>query len=631
MRLSYRRTPFTIVAALLLLVTGSNLPVTAQEAPVSPEQQLIDRYVPVVYIREQRHPCAPTPDGGEPYLPVPVELVLDNERVLLRDAANGDRVLATGVSAGELATYGPNTYLDFPGDARRPGCTFETDERVRTAELGLVPTAYARIVTDAENRRVMIQYWLFWYFNDWNNLHEADWEGVLIFWDDAGSVEEALAVPPDRVGFSQHGGGELANWNDAKLQLDGETHPRAYPAAGSHANFFSSQTFLGWGENGSGFGCDVSNGPSTRTELTAVLLPEDPDPNGDFAWLLYPGRWGERQPSVFNGVHGPGFNSRWRDPWGTTDRWRTSSIVVPGSNSLGPTMTDAFCTLTHLGSMALIYTIVFPWLLIPASLIVLGLLAFFYRRSRDVFRRAIRLYGSEWRLFVGIGLVAVPIGIVMNLVQRLVIRFDPLAYVIDWLDDTAGARLTTVLAIGGVQQLAMLLIVSPAVIQAVADIEAGQKPGVVRSYRLALERVGAIVAAVAIMIVLIALPLLIVIGLPVAIWLLVRWQFYNQVIIFDRNAGGVDALRESGRLVKNRWWKTLFALAIFDIIAVLPGILVGFGLLTLGRTAVGFANGISSLLYALLIPLSVVAVTLLYLDRRAERSAGLDGAVNRAV
>jgi hypothetical protein len=46
--------------------------------------------------------------------------------------------------------------------------------------------------------------------------------------------------------------------------------------------------------------------------------------------------------------------------------------------------------------------------------------------------------------------------------------------------------------------------------------------------------------------------------------------------------------------------------------------LVGFGLLTVGRVAVGFANAASSVLYALLIPLSVIALTVMFLDRRGD-------------
>lgn len=610
-----------VLAALAVFVALLGTPGTltlAQEPTVSLEQQLADHYVPVAYIREQQRACAPTPQGGEPYLPVPVEMVLENERVLLRDAADGDRVLATGVGAAELATFGPDTYLDFPGDPRRPGCTFETDERIRIEELGFVPTVYARVVFDEAEQRLVIQYWFFWYFNDWNNTHEADWENVQLFWDEIATLDQALTTPPDRAVYSQHGGGEIAEWGDDKLQIEDGTHVLAFPAAGSHAIFYANHTYLGWGENGSGFGCDVSTAPSERVELTAVLVPDEIDPNGPFAWLLYPGRWGERQPAFFNGVHGPGFNSRWNDPWGSLQRMRTSSIVVPGSAALGVNMTDAFCALTDAGSQVLVLGIAYPWLIIPAAIIVAAILLFFYRRSRHFLRRAVALYRANWRVFIGIGLVAIPIGVVMNLFQRLVIEYDPMKYIVTWLDDSAGARLSTVLAVGGIQQLAMILIISPAVVQAVADINAGRQPGVVRSYKLAATRIVAIVAALVIIGILITIPLLTVIGIPIAIWLLVRWQFYTQVLIFDRDASGPQALQESARLVRNRWWKTLFAVFLFDLLATAPGVLVGFGLLTLGRTAVSFANSVSSLLYALLIPLSVIAITVMYLERRQD-------------
>ena len=56
-------------------------------------------------------------------------------------------------------------------------------------------------------------------------------------------------------------------------------------------------------------------------------------------------------------------------------------------------------------------------------------------------------------------------------------------------------------------------------------------------------------------------------------------------------------------------------------LAALPDVVAGFGLRTLGRTAVRFANGISSLLYALLIPPTVICVTLLYVERRDQSNA----------
>ncbi|HYI24809.1 MAG TPA: hypothetical protein VD767_05310, partial [Thermomicrobiales bacterium] len=70
------------------------------------------------------------------------------------------------------------------------------------------------------------------------------------------------------------------------------------------------------------------------------------------------------------------------------------------------------------------------------------------------------------------------------------------------------------------------------------------------------------------------------------------------------------------RLVRGRWWKTLIAIALFDFLALLPGFVVGFALMALGGTYIGYANAASSLLYALTIPLAVIATTIMYLDRR---------------
>jgi hypothetical protein len=292
--------------------------------------------------------------------------------------------------------------------------------------------------------------------------------------------------------------------------------------------------------------------------------------------------------------------------------------VVPGSKTLGPTMTDAFCGLTEAGSKALIYTAVYPWIGIPIAALAAGALMVLFRRSRGLFHEAMRVYWRHWKVFAGIGLVAIPIGIVFNLLQAFLIGRWPLEYLVEWLDSTAGARLTAVAAIGGIQQLAMLLIIAPAVVQAVLDDTRGRHASVMRSYRLAAMRALPIAGATAIVLVLAGVPALLLIGLPIAIWLVVRWQFYVQSLVYLPERTSAGALRESAELVRNRWWRTLGTVLIFDLLATIPGIVVGFGLLTVGGTAVSFANAISSVLYALTIPLAVIAVTLMYLSRRQE-------------
>ncbi len=113
--------------------------------------------------------------------------------------------------------------------------------------------------------QLYVEYWFWYLFNDWNNTHETDWEMVYVAFNTT-SVEEALTMEPERVGYAQHGGGEYANWGDDKIELDG-TRLLVYPAAGSHATYFDENTWIGWGENGTGFGCDNTNAPTVEHSI----------------------------------------------------------------------------------------------------------------------------------------------------------------------------------------------------------------------------------------------------------------------------------------------------------------------------------------------------------------------------
>ena len=110
---------------------------------------------------------------------------------------------------------------------------------------GKRPTVYAHVATDrAHPGKVALQYWLFYAFNDFNNLHEGDWEMIQLNFD-AASAAQALDETPVEVGYSQHEGAERAAWNDGKLERVDGTHPVVHPAAGSHANFYGEALYLG--------------------------------------------------------------------------------------------------------------------------------------------------------------------------------------------------------------------------------------------------------------------------------------------------------------------------------------------------------------------------------------------------
>ncbi len=269
----WHRWRVALLAALALLVSPvDNRLVGAQDGPVTGSQarsvELIERYAPILMVRRQDEPC----DGqGEPYMAAPIEIVLGDPAVRLVGLAASESGVLAGPTAEDLIGGRDGSYLDFPGNPLRPGCTYERRSQERMSSL--TPTALTRIGLEGGRDGLVVQYWLFYYFNDWNNTHEGDWEMIQVVFD-VGTVEEALRSEPIEVGFSQHAGGERADWDDPKLEHDG-TRLVVYAARGSHSSHFDKAVYLGWGENGTGVGCDDTRGPSVAVPLEATLISDD--------------------------------------------------------------------------------------------------------------------------------------------------------------------------------------------------------------------------------------------------------------------------------------------------------------------------------------------------------------------
>jgi len=167
--------PFLSVAASALLfaltvMCALHVPHVAADAPA--EERLAARYSPIAYLKTQKKPCD---DSGEPFTPGPVESVVGNPAVVLREAVgiglSEDPVDAHGPSAADLAAQGSDAYLDLPGDPFSPGCDYEREYRKWMA--GKEPVAYARFATESGRTGSALQYWLWYPFNDFNNRHEG--------------------------------------------------------------------------------------------------------------------------------------------------------------------------------------------------------------------------------------------------------------------------------------------------------------------------------------------------------------------------------------------------------------------------------------------------------------------------
>jgi hypothetical protein len=551
-------------------------------------QVLADRYAPIMMLRTQESDCDP---DGEPFAPMSVDGLLDNPQILLRQVGRGDPVMMRAPGASDLADLGAGFYLDFPGDALRPGCLYEQDFARFSADQPAV--VYAHVAHQADRPdRLALQYWLYWYYNDWNNKHESDWEFIQILFP-AGSVADALQTDPISVGYAQHEGGERADWDDDKLERDG-THPVVYSSQRSHASYFAPALYLGRSAS-EGFGCDNTESPSTRVDPDVVVLPDQAGgPDDPLAWVGFDGRWGERHPVPNNGPTGPNTKPQWTEPVTWHDALRTTSFVVPTNNSRGNAVIDAFCGVVGWASVQLNRFFAEPWLMLAALALIAALAVFLVRRtSWDVVapsplarRRRIgeimRLAGSTYRrhpgTFSAVGALAIPVALAALLVGSVVRRVPFIGDLVVVSDaEGGGGRFVISSMIAGLFTMFAFVVVSAAVAWLVGGPE-GAGAGVGAAARAVGGRAGELASSfIPAAIAVVLLPLT-VIGTPVAVWLFVRWQFLPQLTMLEAQAGR-RALARSGQLTRRRWWRTALVVVIVTVVIGAAGVVVGLVLL----------------------------------------------------
>jgi hypothetical protein len=632
------------VRRLILLALLAWVPqaAAATSTVTTADQQLADRYAPILMLKRQSAPCN---TDGEQFMPAPVEIVLGNPDVhLVRGPSGGQsgfKTIADGPTTAQVAGLGRNYYLDLPGDPIHPGCTYEQDSK-RLME-GKKPTAYAHIAGEPGVPGIALQYWFFWWFNQFNDLHEGDWEMIQLVWDDAATVDDALARPPTRVALAQHGGGEITAWTDARLHREGD-HPVVYPAAGSHATYYDAQLYLGTGQNGSGFGCDDSRAPSDRVAVSAVAVPDAPDVGSSFGWLTYDGKWGEYEPALNNGPDGALQHSQWREPFRWMDGLRTSSPTVPGGDTFGPSVTSSFCTV--IAKLSLFYNKLSrkPLLLVGmvAAFVVLAIVGVRRtvwspapptpldqrRRGGQILVASARLYAERWRRFLALGAVFIPISFVSAWVQHILFVSTGLK---TYLDAAASDRTTAVVALllGSFgTALAYTLVVALVAAALGARLE-GRQGGPRDAVRGLIRHLRPLVGAQLRVTLGLALLCLSLVGIPLAVKKAVDWTFTPYEVTV-RNRSGRGSLRSSTALVRGDWWNTAgFTIALVGLTLSL-GPLVGYAMLFLTSAPLELIDIFGSLVYTLVVPYTGLALGLLWLElghREEPQPAGQAAAV----
>ena len=329
----------------------------------------------------------------------------------------------------------------LPGRPARPG--------LRLRALGAAPddrppspTVYAHVATDpGYPGELALQYWFFYPFNDFNNTHEGDWEMTQLVFD-AADASEALAEDARRGRLQLARGrracapGATRSSRSSTARIRSSTRP-----PGSHANKFTAALYLGSSAD-AGVGCDNTSGPhrellAGRAGRSRATLRRRPTA---FPWITFEGRWGELQRAFFNGPTGPNMKTSGLQPIEWSQDWRDRGYAVPTGGVFGTGATDLFCSRrrTRLGSA--LELLLNPGATVLVLGLILALLVFAVvkatwtpvaplrvgrRRSwGQILSVSGRMYVKRFRLFVGLGLLLIPITVVIAAVQWLLVSRD---------------------------------------------------------------------------------------------------------------------------------------------------------------------------------------------------------------
>jgi hypothetical protein len=448
---------------------------------------------------------------------------------------------------------------------------------------------------------------------------------------DASSASDALNKAPTEIGYSQHDGAERAAWNAKKLQKRG-THPVVYPARGSHANFFTSSLWLGHSAQ-EGFGCDDTRGPSRMEQTHAVLLPDRPaSKDSPFAWLAFYGLWGQKEHGPNSGPTGPNTKVQWTEPvsW-AEDTWRSGSTTVPLTATVGPSATEFFCDAVAAGSAVYLRFLRTPWFVVGFVGLLVLLALWLGRRTRwspvhtvpidqartggQIYRTARVVYRLDPGLFIGIGLMFVPLGVLAALLQDLLQLFTGFGNFIS--EASTDPVITGVIALlfGELSTIVASVLVTAAVVVALETMDRGARPTVRAAYRGVLPHGWSLGWAWLRVILVCVLLSLTVVGLPIAIFYLVRKTVLTQACVSEHLPATV-ALRRSSNLVGRRVLRVFAIAALVNVTAFLLGPIVGIAMLFLTSGSLVVINLVSSLVYVVVIPYAGIAIALLYYDLR---------------
>lgn len=224
------------------------------------------------------------------------------------------------------------------------------------------------------------------------------------------------------------------------------------------------------------------------------------------------------------------------------------------------------------------------------------------------------MYGRRFRLFVGIGLLFLPISLLVTGLQALLLGASSVVGV--QADGEGGEPLVfLVVAIGTTLTLLGVGLVQTATARALVELEDGRPVGPVRAYRMAFDCVRPLLGALVIAVFVVSLLASTLFLVPIAIWLAVRWALIAPVVQLE-DGSAIAVLRQSGRLVRRQWLKVGSLTVVGGGIALALGPLLGALLIVLTTAPLSLLNIVAGVVYAVTMPFVALTTAYAYFDAR---------------
>lgn len=354
-----------------------------------------------------------------------------------------------------------------------------------------------------------------------------------------------------------------------------------------------------------------------------------------FAWLDYLGHWGQEVSGPNSGPTGPIFKGQWTKPitW-TDEEWRSDNVQVPASSSVAPTATGFFCTAVAKGSAIYMRFLRNPFLVGGILVAIVMFAVWLSRRTNwspaparpirqrrdagEIYRSGFRVYRSLPALFIGIGLMAVPLGALAAIAQHLLFSVTGLAALTDIAvsDPVIGAAAAALF--GALTTLIAAILVYAACAVALDRIDEGGQPDVLEAFRGITPALIPLGWATLRIVIVTSLLVVTVIGIPIAIVYLIRKTITLQSIVLEHR-GSTSGLKRSGQLVRGHELRALAIAGLVNGTVALLGPIIGVAMMFITPASLGFINLVAALVYVFVLPAAGIAIALLFYDLRIDK------------